>query len=310
MACYHPMTAYRARSGRTKSGSWPITFSTNEGYRDLPVTLPCGRCIGCRLEKSRQWAIRCMQESEMHDTNSFITLTYNSKNYPEDGSLSKDTIQLFIKRLRDKIDKRIRYFLCGEYGENFNRPHYHACIFGYDFPDKKLITISNGGHLIYGESELLQNTWPFGFHSIGKLTFESAAYVARYCTKKITGKGNEQEIWYDGRLPEFALMSTGKNKNEINGGLGKRWIEKYANDVLSTDKIIIRKNLQCRPPVYYNNIMDKIDHETYQKNKQERRKKIDEKTPERLNVLEKAKAIKFKKLKRSYENGNENLCNA
>lgn len=296
MACYHPMTAYRSRSGRSPNGSWPITFSINEGYKDLKVIIPCGHCIGCRLELSRQWAIRCMMEAKEHDENCFVTLTYNNENLPEDMSVDKREVQLFMKKLRKKLFKekgiRIRHFLCGEYGDKFSRPHYHLCIFGYDFPDK--ILLERGEDYIICQSEELENIWRKGFCVVGALTFESAAYVARYVTKKVNGP--QEESHYRGRKKEFALMSK-------KPGLGKKWLSEYKQDVLSVDSVIMRSNLRVRPPKYFDNMIKEEDPELYQKIKSERRRKIkpEENTPERLRAKEHCKELKFKKLKRSYE---------
>ena len=78
MACYHPITAYRSKAGRDpKTGKWPVVFNISQGYADMPITLPCQQCIGCRLERSRQWAIRCMHEASLYDKNCFLTLTYS-----------------------------------------------------------------------------------------------------------------------------------------------------------------------------------------------------------------------------------------
>ena len=128
-----------------------------------------------------------MHEASLHDDNSFITLTYSPENLPEDNSVHVEHLQKFFKRLRKLIaPTKIRYFACGEYGENKNRPHYHAIIFGYSFPDKRLHTKQNG-NLLY-RSRLLEKAWPYGYSMIGNVSFESCAYVARYVMKKRKGK--------------------------------------------------------------------------------------------------------------------------
>lgn len=298
MPCYHPITGYRARSGRSPSGGWPIVFNVKEGLVDLPVTLPCGRCIGCRLEKSRQWAVRCVYEAEQYEQNSFVTLTYNNQHLSEKVSLEKDHIKKFLKRLRKQVfknyNKQIRYFLCGEYGEQFNRPHYHLCIFNHSFPDKTLISTVKGNKLY--RSQELEKVWTYGHSSIGELTFESAAYVARYVTKKITGEN--QEAHYGDRTPEFCFMSR-------KPGIGRKWFDKFKTDVLNTDRIIVRNNLQCRPPRYYDNIMQKEDLPRYNQIKAKRRAEqcSIESDPLRLTVKENVRKLSSKKLKRSLENG-------
>ena len=181
MACYSPLEGYR-RIG----GGWTPRKQDSAGTR---LNVPCGQCIGCRLEYSRQWAIRCMHEAQLHESNAFITLTYADEHLPQDRSLDKREFQLFIKRLRKSIQpQRLRYFHCGEYGAKLGRPHYHACLFGFDFPDKELQRYSKTGEKLY-RSDLLDSAWQNkGWALIGEVTFQSAAYVARYITKKITGE--------------------------------------------------------------------------------------------------------------------------
>ena len=95
--------------------------------------IPCRNCVGCRLEHSRQWAMRCTHEAQLHSDNCFITLTYDNAHLPSDFSLDKKHFSDFMKRYRKKFGPNIRYFHCGEYGSKFGRPHYHACIFNHDF---------------------------------------------------------------------------------------------------------------------------------------------------------------------------------
>lgn len=147
VACYSPIVGYRA-TYLTKNGKRPIVFNKAYGYTDMEVKVPCGKCKGCRLEYSRQWAIRCVHEAQMHDDNAFITLTYSQENIPKDRSIHKEELQKFFKRLRKNTNVKLRYFACGEYGKQKNRPHYHAIIFGYSFPDKTLYS-KRKGNLYY-----------------------------------------------------------------------------------------------------------------------------------------------------------------
>lgn len=305
MACTRPVTAYRSRAGRSANGNWPIVFNMSDGIKDMQVQIPCGRCVDCRLEYSRAWASRCVLESKNHDANSFITLTYDNDHLPEDGSISKKEVQDFMKRLRINIkrsgyDKEIRYFACGEYGDKFSRPHYHLCIFGYDFPDKQKYNgkrFSSSFSTYKGEtniyrSEMLEKTWTKGFSSIGKLTYESAAYVARYVVKKITGDKAEEH--YKGKEPEFALMSR-------KPGLGRDWIDKNIQDVINIDKVMVRPGLQIKTPKYYNNIIEKTSPEVYEKLKLERRKKIKDIDIHERYRLDNSNEVRNKKRKRSFE---------
>jgi hypothetical protein len=261
MPCYKPITGYRSKFVNPKTGKRGIVFSSDSGYQDMQVTVPCGRCIGCRLEYSRQWAVRCMHEAQCHDANAFITLTYAPEHLPSDHSIHKEELQKFFKRLRKELgDVKIRYFACGEYGEKNNRPHYHAIIFGYDFKDKIVHTKTKNGDLLY-RSPLLEKVWKKGHSLIGHVTFESAAYVARYVTKKFKGgKEGEKEEHYKivdpetGEIhqlePEFCLMSR-------RPGLGKKWLEKYKGD---TDKdFITLRGKKMKLPKYYDSILEQED---------------------------------------------------
>ena len=95
--------AYRGRT-RSQNGKFPIVFTPKDGYYDMPIQVPCGQCAGRRLDQSKQWALRCVHEAQVHDENCFITLTYNNENLPKDGSLNKRDFQLFMKRLIKEME--------------------------------------------------------------------------------------------------------------------------------------------------------------------------------------------------------------
>jgi len=218
MGCYFPLDAWQR-----KAGCKPV-FKFKPGYTKLQ--LPCGRCIGCRLERSRQWAMRCVHESSLHDQNCFLTLTFADNPV----SLRKSVFQKFMKRLRKAIDPvKIKYFMCGEYGEQFDRPHFHACIFGWSPPDLELLSSKNG--ILLYKSEFLSKVWGHGFVTVGDVTFESAAYVARYVMKKITGDSAQEHYEYVDetgevidRLPEYCCMSR-------RPAIAAEWYDIYLNDL-------------------------------------------------------------------------------
>lgn len=192
MPCYHPIDAWRPDS---YSGDKKLIFKYDVqrcGGRLTPdIKVPCGRCVGCRLERSRQWAMRCMHEAKMHKQNCFITLTYNEENRPYNDDLNYQDFQLFMKRLRERFQgTTIKFYMCGEYGPKLGRPHFHACLFGIDFPDRKLWKVTDSKSKLY-RSEILEKLWTKGFSSVGDVNFESAAYVARYIMKKVTGEAAE-----------------------------------------------------------------------------------------------------------------------
>ena len=204
MPCYHPIIGWRS-AVPNENGNYPILFNNNRKTILGPETkIPCGRCIGCRLEYSRQWAVRCVHESKMHSNNCFITLTYDDVHLPDDRSLHVEHFQRFMKRLRKKCGF-VRFFHCGEYGENLGRPHYHAILFGLDFGDKRLFSRRDDINLY--TSYDLSKLWTFGFSTVGDCNFDTAAYCARYTLKKFRGSPEAREAHYGGRRPEYCTMS-------------------------------------------------------------------------------------------------------
>lgn len=298
MPCYHPISAWQLLNVKTVNGKPSISFKNPYGKPSsdrVGIQVPCGQCIGCRLDRSRQWAMRCVHEAYGHENNAFITLTYSPEHVPPDGSLKKSHYQKFMKRLRKAVSpQKIRFFHCGEYGEKNQRPHYHACLFGYDFPDKILYTIRDECRLY--RSPMLEKLWPMGFATVGDVTFESAAYVARYITKKITGDLAEDH--YKGREPEYTTMSR-------RPGIGKNWYETFKTDVYPCDNVVIRGKIMS-PPRYYDKQLEAADPVMYEKIKLDRKAQALENaadnTARRLAVKETCKIAQFKQLKRGMEN--------
>lgn len=302
MPCYNPLQAFRSLN-KNANGKSTVKFNMQLGLSSVkfePIKVSCGRCIGCRLERSRQWAIRCMHESSLYSRNCFLTLTYNPKSLPKDGSLQLRHFQLFLKRLRKKYGSGIRFFHCGEYGENNFRPHYHAIIFNFDFNDKVLFQDREGLKLFTSES--LNNLWSdpdtgesYGFCTIGSVTFESAAYVARYITKKITGdKAHEH---YQGKKPEYITMSR-------RPGIGKGWFDKYKTDCYPSD-FLVHRDMKMLPPKFYDKLFERESPEEYANVKLQRELKAKmasvDNTPQRLRAKKAVKNSHFKQLVRRYE---------
>lgn len=216
----------------------------------------------CRLERSRQWAVRCIHESKLYDHNHFVTLTYDDCSLPASQSLQYSDYAAFMKRLRKYWSSRrpggvstsnpIRFYMCGEYGGATSRPHYHALLFNVEFPDK-LYFKRVGSAKLY-TSALLSKLWPLGNHLIGALTFESAAYVARYCMDKITGDAAEAhyrfvdqetgEIFQ--RVPEF-------NQASRRPGIGAPFLAKFRSDVYPRGKVVINAR-EAKAPRYYDKL--------------------------------------------------------
>ena len=257
MSCFKPLKGYRQPSGK-------VTFDRKNSTGAL-AELPCGICIGCRLDYSQQWAIRCMHEAQLQDENCFITLTYEDSQIPTDRSLNKSHFQKFMKRLRDRVaPRKIRFYHCGEYGTKYSRPHYHALLFNYDFPDKRLWSYGQGKNPMY-RSKQLESLWDYGYSTISDLTHASAAYAARYSIKKIRGDAldtidpdtglkpyetidpNTGEVL--AILPEYSTMST-------HPGIGKEWYDQFSTDVFPDD-FVIYKGKRCRTPNYYRKLLEK-----------------------------------------------------
>ena len=212
MPCYHPMQGYPS-SEKNANGKNPIAFKRPHNFQGDPIEIPCGKCIGCRLERSRQWALRCIHEAQLYENNCFLTLTYAPENIPPYGSLQLRDWQTFMKRYREKFSGiTIRFFMCGEYGENLEHskngklghPHYHACIFNHDFSDKRIHSRRDGIDLY--TSPTLSKLWPHGYSTIGDVTFDSAAYVARYVLKKQLGKNSRSHTDRDWETNQFRLF--------------------------------------------------------------------------------------------------------
>lgn len=293
MPCYHPINGWRSNT-LEPSGKRKIVFSASKAWIDNPVKIPCGQCIGCRLERSRQWAIRCVHEASLYEANSFITLTYDDKNMPPNNSLQKRDYQLFMKRLRKYYTpQKIRFFHCGEYGDNLGRPHYHALLFNLEFSDKTLWKEHNENKLYV--SETLNQIWGKGYCLIGNVTFESAAYVARYVVKKINGPASAAH--YKKRSPEYTTMSR-------RPGIGKGWYEKYNQDVYPDDFVVLRGR-KMQPPRYYDNQLETQAQETYKEIKIQRGlddpKRDADNTYARLAVREAIQRGKMEQLKRPLE---------
>lgn len=298
------------------------------------------------MEHSRQWAVRADLERRLYDNNCFITLTYDDKYLPENKNLDYEAPVLFMKRLREKFpDSTIRSFGCAEYGcmnpekcktpgcKHTARPHYHLCLFNFDFSDKKFYksTMEYGNHgsnNLY-ISDTLEEIWGKGFCTIGDLTFESAAYVARYVTKKITGdrakthyeKLDEATGEIHTLLPERAICLSRRP------GIGRPWYERHGKFVLDHDYVLVRGR-RMRPPKYFDRLSEQTAPERFKETKRLRAMAAKDGAAQlenedlenirswlktggdytalptaRLYVMEKVEELKFELLQRNLENG-------
>lgn len=306
MGCDTPITAYRSQDFNPATGKYGITFSRKEALNPASISgsfkVPCGKCQGCLLERSRQVSVRCMHEAQMQPENCFLTLTYSESQLPVDYSVNKLDPQLFLKRLRDfvahtatttieetgeVVPRRFKFYGCGEYGEKSYRPHYHILIFGYDFPDKVLFETTPQGHKLY-VSERLHKLWPFGLCTIGALTYQTASYTARYTMKKLDGMNRRDSDYYlrvhpqHGFIcrvqPEFSMTSRGGRTGK---GLGYGWYEKFGKETFAHDSVIV-EGYEAQPPRYYFNQLNKEEQQAVV---DRRRKNIQKLNRERDNTF-------------------------
>ncbi len=298
MPCYGPMTAYFGQERHPKTGRRALVFDKRKSFSGVPIPIPCGKCYGCQLEWSRQWAMRCMHEKRMHVDSAFLTLTYRDKDLPARGSLVKRDLQLFMKRLRShlnatgRLSRGLRFFACGEYGETTRRPHYHVLLFNACFPDMRFYSSgSSAGSDLFVSAEL-DGLWKKGDCKVGHVTFDSCAYVARYVTKKINGPAAPAH--YYGRLKEFHVMSR-------RPGLGLDYYVRYAFEMYRHDAIVINGR-EVGIPRYYDTKFSAFDEQYVALLKRERRRRaalrVGDETNRRRVTIERFHILKSETFKR------------
>lgn len=305
MSCLHPIHGYRAPGGQVK-------HSRVGAWEDRPQTISCGNCINCLLERSRHHAARILHTSQFYEQNSFITLTLKDEHLGDKLSLDVKHWQAFAHRLRKKIrPQRLRFYHAGEYSPYpKRRPHYHACILGLDWSaDREVSTKTEQGFDLY-TSEALDKMWRLGKCWIGDLSFESAAYVARYCTSKITGPNQHLHYHHlDKSTGEIVDLKPEYTTQSRRPALGKQWIYKYWPEVYGNEKFpndyIVVNGRKMRPPRYYDDQLKKINPALWKIIKANRLKEAlkheDDNTPERLAAKEACALAQFGTLVRSLE---------
>lgn len=342
MSCYHPLDAFGIPNPET--GKLKIVFP-KPGYKDPPqehldntgikkLKIPCGNCLGCRLEYSRQWAIRCFFEAKQWSHNYFVTLTYDPEFVPfvphyvvdtDTGevndsmvmTLVPDHLQSFIKRLRRNFEYEyghvgLRFFACGEYGPLNSRPHYHLLLFNCPLDDLVQERYSDG--YAYYRSPFIEKAWSvkidgkrcqIGYVSVTDFSFETAAYVARYMLKKHKGKDSK---FYEenGLYPEFTRCSR-------KPGIAYQYFADNKEKIYEFDEVFIVNGkgtaLKCNPPKYYDRLFD-IDNPDEMAIIKDKRKDVAERSMQKqlsvtdvgeqqyLSVKENNKSLSVKNLKR------------
>lgn len=296
MPCYSPIAARRNGSGGVE-----LLGSVHDPAvgRLSTLRIACGRCVGCRLKYSQMWAIRCVHEASLYDRNCVVTLTYDDKHLPADGSLAYVDFQLFMKRLRQFRRRfflrehfhlkrftdlslrqarclvelsRIRFYCGGEYGEVNLRPHFHAALFNFDFSDKTALAKKG-----YFHSCLADETWGLGHVLVGEMSFDSAAYIAGYIHKKIFGdladdhyrRGTPEEL-----EAEFSRMSR-------RPGIGMPWLRKYWRETVR-DLSVLSKGRRVHMPRLYSQYVESIADCSDARLELEKRMKVLDARPARL----------------------------
>lgn len=226
-----------------------------------------------------------MHEASLYEENCFVTLTYDEEHVPPLGGLDRAAFPKFMKRLRKAIaPRKVRFFHAGEYGSRTGRPHYHACLFGYDFPDKREWT-RRGGFPVW-RSEALERLWSVGLSELGSVSFESAAYVARYIMKKVNGEAAaDHYVRVDGATGEVASVSPEYTTMSRRPGIGRPWLDRYLCEVYPADGVVVRGRLM-KPPRFFDRELEARMPEMFQRVVDARKAKRDRanETEARLGV--------------------------
>lgn len=296
MVCLHPKTAWQRDRHHIEAGKdaeWQkrlnkISF-TPKGKGWTMIEIPCGKCDGCKVDRASDWATRVMNEASCwNNKGMFLTLTYNPARVPysKNGkmTLRRKDVKDFKKRLRKYVEKEglahiqvdeknpIKTFECGEYGPTHGRPHYHMIVMNFEANDLKPWKKTEDGNILY-KSATIQKIWGNGFVVIGKISYESASYVARYTMKKMGSQKRQREYYTDVKIntegipllqTKFRIVETEEEAEYVgfSKGLGKEWLLENIDDVYDNNGImaVIKGNVVIKKiPNYYKKIMKEID---------------------------------------------------
>lgn len=288
MACYAPRKAYRTTTGLS-------FYETARNDNIGSIELPCRQCIGCRLDRANEWTLRIMHEAQLHERNCFITLTYSEENRP--ASLTYSHWQQFMRRLRKQQKKPIRFYMAGEYTPTNYYPHFHACLFGIDFPDAKNWKQNDDGRWVQ-TSETLEKAWRLGFSTVGELNNTTAGYCARYIIQKRNANDLKYQIVDDDG--EITFIQPEFNRMSLKPGIGANWFQLYHADLYNYDYAINKNGLKQRVPVYYDKLRERTkgDLEDIKYERQQRAAQYTaDNTDERLKVRHEVHKARIRALK-------------
>lgn len=293
MTCYRPQPAYQ----NFHFGQWSqprIIYPTRVlagGVREYPrffgdfsdiqtkkprqrlITLPCGLCFGCRCDNSRSWSLRMMHEQRYHDETYFITLTYAPEYLPPDGNLRYKDLQNFMKRARHEFQspsQPFKYFACGEYGDKNLRPHFHFASYSFRISDLRPLPNSKNGQ--YFISESLRDCWQYGHVVVAPLEWQSAAYIARYVTKKMHGGNMRYLDTFDPLTGEVDVYN--HERASQSKGLGKSFYHQHFDEIWANDGCLFNRKYMVKPPRYYMKLLEDENPEWAAAVKESRRKEV------------------------------------
>ena len=249
-----------------------------------------------------------MHEASLYEENCFVTLTYNDEHLPDNEDLNYEDFQKFMKRLRKKFTgRKIRFFMCAEYGDDLGRPHYHACLFNIDFNDRVYFKTSKAGSKIF-TSKTLDNLWrdrkgdSMGFATVGNVSIDSAGYVARYVMKKKFGHGSDEAYQrLDLETGDLVTRCKEFNRMSLKDGIGTGFYNKYAQDLFLNDCCVVNGKATKPPQFYFKKLKKDFPHYAEELSlcrEDKGRKRSADNTEERLEAKERCLVAKLKLLKR------------
>lgn len=255
MPCFSPIQAYRGPDG----GVYFPGSKRPSADRNAELLIPCGRCLGCMVQRSQDWTVRCVHEASCWNANSFVTLTYDDEHLPFRGDLVHRDWQLFHKRLLSHARRVARkagvpflgipFYMCGQYVPDTGRPHFHGLLFGFQFADLVRWKRNASGQWIY-RSALLERLWPNGFSTVGEVSADSAAYVARYCHVRTGPDFRKVYERIDSETGEIYRVRDEYARMSTRPAVAKAWFVANYSDVFPRDRVLLDGRFVKPPRVY------------------------------------------------------------
>lgn len=294
MPCYKPLKCFYPVSGGQPLFQKPTDIATISGK------LPCKQCLGCRIDREEEWAIRLMHECQQSENNHFLTLTLDDDHLPKNKSLDHEIIKLFHKKLR-KQNGPIRFFIAGEYGPETSRPHWHGIYFGLELTDLEHEG-THKGNKYYG-SQILDKIWGNGHIVIGEnVTRQTCVYTAGYMLKDVNKEWKTQYSLVDPETGELIPRKKPYAQMSRRPGIAKDWYDQYNTDVFPHDFVVTKQGKKQASPAYYRRMLKEENPELYEKILANRKEALNNPTykwnnsPERLAVRQKVKDLNFKSM--------------